>query len=106
MTLLISIGLLGYLTAALGLVIALAIATTLTLAAWGLRAVGGNDGSHLGQVVRSLIDVRADTASLPGLLSTLNSDLSRLQRSVDDVEHQLGAVDEPARQRHANRPMA
>lgn len=102
--LLISTALLGYLTGALAVVVALAVVATLVLVGMGLRAVGGDERSHLAEVARGLTDVRAATASLPGLLATLNSDLSRLERATVDLERHLKGASERFQPHHADAP--
>lgn len=80
---------LGYVSGALGAIIAIALVVTLTTVLMLLIRVGGNDSSHVASITASLAAVGDSTAPVPSAMPAINHDLGELAAVLTACEAHL-----------------
>lgn len=81
--------LLGYISGALGAIIAIALVVTLTTVLMLLIRVGGNDSSHVATIADSLAAVGESTAPVPSAMPAINHELGELASVLTACEGHL-----------------
>lgn len=81
--------LLGYISGALGAIIAIALVVTLTTVLMLLIRVGGNNSSHVASIAESLGAVGDSTAPVPSAMPAINHDLGELAAVLTACEGHL-----------------
>jgi hypothetical protein len=81
--------LLGYISGALGAIIAIALVVTLTTVLMLLLRVGGSNNSHVVSIAESLSAVGDSTAPVPSAMPAINHELGELAAVLTACEGHL-----------------